>query len=77
MTEYSQGVCQDGAPKRIMRVEFPGDDGDPVFADYVRSDIADDLMEALEELLGHVSSVQVGSVYDEARALLAKAKGES
>ena len=34
---------------------------------------APELFEALNELLGHVSSVQVGSVYDEARAALAKA----
>ena len=37
---------------------------------------APELFEALNELLGHVSSVQVGSVYDEARAALAKATGQ-
>ena len=37
---------------------------------------APELFEALNELLGHVSSVQVGSVYDEAQAALAKATGD-
>ena len=37
---------------------------------------APELFEALNELLGHVSSVQVGSVYDEAQAALAKATGQ-
>ena len=37
---------------------------------------APELFSALNELLGHVSSVQVGSVYDEARAALAKATGQ-
>lgn len=68
---------------RFVSLAVPDADGEPVFMDYVCKDIADGLLEALENICQRLEQMQYDHntcdgdlVLEKARAAIAKVKGE-
>ena len=64
-------------PRILSDVAFPAPDGEPVFHDYIRDDIADDLLKACEWLLHTCPAVDERgrAAHAMAREALIKAMG--